>query len=388
MQPNLPAIGTQFVLEVPALTQLIASLERRGYRVVGPTLRGNAIVYDILNRLEDLPAGWTAGQESGTYRIRKRDDGALFGYTVGPQGWKRFLHSAEVRLFESRREGQGFRIVEDGQPPPRYAFLGMRSCELAAMAIQDHVLLGEQFGDPLYRARRHGIFLVAVNCTVAAPTCFCVSMHTGPPAEASFDIALTEVVDPGRHLFIAEAGSRIGSEVLAELGPVEASPALRQDAARAIQDAMAGLTRKVNTKGLREALYDAFEHPRWDDVAARCLTCANCTMVCPTCTCTTVEDVSDVSGTRAERWRKWDSCFTQNFSYIHGGSVRTSAKSRYRQWLTHKFASWIDQFGSSGCVGCGRCITWCPAGIDVTVELAALREAPAAAGPNHTRSLA
>ena len=387
MQANLPAIGTQYVLEVPALAQLIASLERRGYRVVGPTLRGPAIVYDILTSLEDLPAGLTADQETGTYRIRKRNDGALFGYAVGPQGWKRFLHPAEVRLFEARRDGRGFEIVEDGHPPPRYAFLGMRSCELAAMAIQDHVLLGEQFGDPVYRKRRQGIFLVAVNCTVAAPTCFCGSMHTGPPAEASFDIALTELVGPGRHLFIAEAGSRVGSDVLGELGPVEASAELRQEAEKAIRDAMASLKRKVNTKGLREVLYDGFEHPHWDDVAARCLTCANCTMVCPTCTCTTVEDVSDVSGIRAERWRKWDSCFTQSFSYIHGGSVRMSSKSRYRQWVTHKFAAWIDQFGSSGCVGCGRCIAWCPAGIDITEELAALREPPAAAAPNHARSV-
>jgi Fe-S-cluster-containing hydrogenase component 2 len=133
----------------------------------------------------------------------------------------------------------------------------------------------------------------------------------------------------------------------------------------------------MDTTGIRDLLYTNFDHPRWDNVAQRCLTCANCTMVCPTCFCTTVEDVSDVTGSHAERWRKWDSCFSQNFSYIHGGSVRSSAKSRYRQWMTHKLASWIDQFGSSGCVGCGRCITWCPVGIDITEEVRAIRESPA-----------
>jgi formate hydrogenlyase subunit 6/NADH:ubiquinone oxidoreductase subunit I len=132
--------------------------------------------------------------------------------------------------------------------------------------------------------------------------------------------------------------------------------------------------RHLDTAGLRDLLYENFEHPRWDNVAARCLSCANCTMVCPTCFCTTVEDVSDISGNHAERWRRWDSCFTQSFSYIHGGSVRTSAKSRYRQWMTHKLASWTDQFGTSGCVGCGRCITWCPVGIDITEEVRAIRE--------------
>jgi ferredoxin len=211
-------------------------------------------------------------------------------------------------------------------------------------------------------------------------------MHTGPPAQAGFDLALTELVDAQRHIFLVEAGTRQGAEVLAELGAKEADATARQDAEKAIKAAMAETTRKLRTSGIREMLYAAFEHPHWDEVAARCLACGNCTMVCPTCFCTTVEDVSSVDGSHAERWRKWDSCFTQNFSYIHGGSVRMSIKSRYRQWLTHKLAAWIDQFGSSGCVGCGRCITWCPAGIDITQEVATLWEQPApAAAPADLR---
>ena len=171
---------------------------------------------------------------------------------------------------------------------------------------------------------------------------------------------------------MVETGSGAGAEILADLDAREASPALCQEAAEAV-DRTAVQTRKMDTNGLRDLLHQNFEHPRWDHVAARCLACANCTMVCPTCFCTVVEDVSDVAGNHAERWRRWDSCFTQAFSYIHGGSVRPSVRSRYRQWLTHKLASWIDQFGSSGCVGCGRCITWCPAGIDITEEVRAIR---------------
>ncbi len=132
--------------------------------------------------------------------------------------------------------------------------------------------------------------------------------------------------------------------------------------------------RQIDTQGLKEFLYENFENPEWDKLAARCLSCANCTMACPTCFCTTVEDVTDITAQHAERWRRWDSCFTLNFSYIHGGSIRSSGKSRYRQWLTHKLAAWADQFGESGCVGCGRCITWCPAGIDITEEIRAMRE--------------
>ncbi len=135
--------------------------------------------------------------------------------------------------------------------------------------------------------------------------------------------------------------------------------------------------RTMDTAGLKDLLCRNYEHPRWDEVAARCLACANCTMACPTCFCTTVEDVTDLTGTHAERWRKWDSCFSLDFSYIHGGSVRSSARARYRQWMTHKLATWMDQFGTSGCVGCGRCITWCPVAIDITEEVRAIRESEA-----------
>jgi ferredoxin len=120
------------------------------------------------------------------------------------------------------------------------------------------------------------------------------------------------------------------------------------------------------------------EHPRWTEVAKRCLACTNCTLVCPTCFCSTVEDVTDLGGDQIGRERRWDSCFTLEFSYIHGGSVRRDGASRYRQWLTHKLAHWHDQFGSSGCVGCGRCISWCPVGIDITEEVAAIAAGAAA----------
>jgi Fe-S-cluster-containing hydrogenase component 2 len=131
--------------------------------------------------------------------------------------------------------------------------------------------------------------------------------------------------------------------------------------------------RELDTDGIKELLYANYDHPRWDQVADRCISCGNCTMVCPTCFCTTVEDTTDLEGEHVERRQLWDSCFTIDYSHIHGGAVRTSTRSRYRQWMTHKLATWWDQFDSSGCVGCGRCITWCPVGIDLTEEALAIR---------------
>jgi ferredoxin len=144
-------------------------------------------------------------------------------------------------------------------------------------------------------------------------------------------------------------------------------------AAQASQRAERDMQRQMYTEDLPRLLYDNLEHPRWDEVATRCLSCTNCTQVCPTCFCVTVEDHSNLKGTVAERTRVWDSCFTLDFSHVYGGNIRPTIRSRYRQWLTHKLASWIDQFGIIGCVGCGRCITWCPVGIDITEEVRAIR---------------
>lgn len=285
-----------------------------------------------------------------------------------------------MRLFRAERENGVFRILDNPAPAPKLAFVGVRSCELRALSILDRVLAEDRYPDAAYVAARRRIFIVAVNCTEPAPTCFCTSMGGGPEAGGGFDLLLTEIVSDNQHVFVAEAGTSEGSGVLAVLNPGEVTKEIMAALHEAMDRSKAAFKREVATEGLRELLYESFDHPQWDRVAAQCFLCANCTMVCPTCFCVTVEDSTDVPVRRAERWRKWDSCFTQNFSYIHGGSVRLSPKSRYRQWLTHKMAAWVDQFGTFGCVGCGRCITWCPAGIDVTEQIAALRgtAAPAA----------
>jgi ferredoxin len=367
------------ILAVSELEKLIEAFVGRGYAVVGPTVRDGAIVYDQVESVKDLPAGWTDEQMPGHYRLKRREDGALFGYVVGPQSWKKYLHPAEVCLWSAERQGGTFRILNNENKPktPR-AFLGVRACELAAIAVQDRVLLEDKYRDPIYGARREGTFLIAVQCTQSAATCFCKSMGTGPGVASGgdhpADLILTELLGAKGHRFLVRAGSERGAEMLAEVKTTPATDAELDEAEAGVEKAASQQVRSIDNEGIKELLYKNFEHPRWENAAARCLTCANCTMVCPTCFCTTVEDVSDVTGEHAERWRKWDSCFTQNFSYIHGGSVRTSGKARYRQWMTHKLAAWIDQFGSSGCVGCGRCITWCPVGIDITEEVRALRE--------------
>jgi ferredoxin len=356
--------GTLHVLARERFDDLLEALRRRGYTVIGPRVADGAIVYGELRAAHDLPVGWTDEQDGGHYRLKRRDDEALFGYAVGPHSWKQFQLPPDFRLFRARRAADGG-LTEIEEPPPtdRFAFLGARSCELHAMGILDRVL-GE---------RRDDVMVIAVNCGQAGGTCFCVSMGTGPRARDGFDLALTEVLEDGRHYFTLETGSAAGAELVAELAADVADPAQAQAPERAGERAAAQMGRAMDVTDLRGLLYRNLEHARWDEVADRCLTCGNCTMVCPTCFCTTVEETTDLTGEHVERHQRWDSCFTVDYSRMHGGSVRRSARSRYRQWMTHKLATWFDQFGSSGCVGCGRCITWCPVGIDITEEVAAIR---------------
>jgi len=363
------------VISRGALQELVELLKTRGYRVLGPTIRDQAIVYDDLGSVAELPAGWTDDQGAGRYRLRQRGDEALFGYAVGPHSWKRFLHPPVQKLWRARRNEDGYEVQAAPVSQERLALIGVRACELHAIAIQDRVLMGGAHVDPHYQALREDAFVVAVNCSHAGGTCFCVSMNTGPKARVGFDLSLTELLEgESGHRFLVETGSEIGGEILAALPHRAATEAEMAAAEAVVARTAASMGREMNAEDVRELLRRNPEHPRWDDVAERCLTCGNCTMVCPTCFCTTVEDSSDLSGVEVARSRRWDSCFTLDFSHVHGGSVRASARSRYRQWMTHKLSTWFDQFGSSGCVGCGRCITWCPVGIDITEEVRAIRE--------------
>ena len=361
------------VLEQAGLEALVAALRARGYTVVGPVERSGAIGYGEISSAADLAAGVEDVQDAGTYRLRPREDGALFAHTAGHDSLKRYLFPPALAVWRARRGDDGALAFEPPPPPPRHAFIGVRSCDLHAVAIQDRVFTGGAHPDADYSARRGGAFFVAVECARAGGTCFCTSMGTGPALDGGHDIALSELIDERGHRFLARAATEAGRDVLAELPSRPAEHDEQTAAADQVARTAASMGREMDTDGIQALLQDNPEHPRWAEVADRCLSCGNCTLVCPTCFCSTVEDVTDLAGGEAEQTRLWDSCFTLGHSYVHGGSVRPTTRSRYRQWMTHKLSTWIDQFGTSGCVGCGRCITWCPVAIDITEEVAAIR---------------
>lgn len=361
---------TPLWIDKSELGQLIAVLRGDGYTVVGPTVDQGAIVYTEIDGAERLARGWSDQQQPGIYRLQRSQTDSYFEYNVGPQSWKQFFFPPRLSVERASRHDGAWQFSSPATSTVRYALLGVRACELAAIRIQDRVMMEGPYIDREYAARRESALIVAVNCTVAAETCFCTSMDTGPRCRADFDLALTET-DGG---FVIEIGSEAGHDLMDRLPHGPASATEQEAADRLRRRAEDQITKRLDTEGVRELLLKNLDHPHWDQVASRCLSCANCTMVCPTCFCTSVTDVSDLTGDEVERVRTWDSCFNLEFAYTASGTARNSIRSRYRQWLTHKLATWHDQFDSSGCVGCGRCLTWCPVGIDLTEEVAAIRQ--------------
>jgi sulfhydrogenase subunit beta (sulfur reductase) len=354
------------------LQSLVDRLVELGYDVIGPTIEQKAIVYRSIRSADSLPQGWTDRQEPAVYRIERVEHQRSFQFNSSPDSWKRFFFPATSEIGSAKLTDEGWHFETPHEPTPRFALLGVRACDLAAIAVQDRVFRDNQYVDVAYKRRRDAAFIVAVNCSTAASTCFCTSMGTGPECKSGFDLVMTET-DAG---YLLQSGSDRGDDLLARLSTSSASAEQLEEANRETQNARQQITKHFDTHGVHDLLLENLDHPQWKAVAERCLSCTNCTMVCPTCFCSTVKEVSNLSQTEISRERQWDSCFNIGFSYTSGGTVRADVRSRYRQWLTHKLATWQDQFDTSGCVGCGRCITWCPVGIDLTAEVAAIRVDP------------
>lgn len=349
--------------------QLLQVLQAEGYRCIGPQIKDGAILYDNLDSVDQLPRGKQDKQAPGEYRMVENRSLRYFAWANGPQALKPRLFKPRETLWNASIDSTRCITFSETQPEVEpLAVIGVRACDLAALRLQDAHFIEQPVPDPYYSKRREQLFLVAVNCSQPADTCFCVSTGDGPRVTDHYDLVLSELDD----CFLIAAGSEKGESILTKLTTTTAIQDNIVVADQEIESAARKQTRTLPSRNLRNTLFDNLDHAQWNDVAERCLSCGNCTSVCPTCFCYSENEQPLLTGDASRHVREWDSCFTQGHSYIHGYVVRPDTRARYRQWLTHKLGSWHDQYGRSGCVGCGRCITWCPVGIDITQETAAI----------------
>jgi len=328
--------------------------------VVGPSLSEGVVRLMELTEPADLATGVVDVQAPGSYTLG-RESPLIFSSVNGPDSPKRDLHPAEVELSKLVESGDGIEFVSAFQPGRRYAFLGIRPCDLKAVEVMDRTMLAPGFEDHVYSALRSDSIFIVVNCTRAGENCFCVSMGTGPGVESGYDVAITEL--PEKLLIdVPERSTALFQGI--ELKP--ATEAELQTASEMVQRAREQMGRRIAERDPSKRMYAVMDSPEWGKVAERCLACGNCTMVCPTCFCNTIIDRTDLRDGSVSRVRVWDSCLSKDFVYSAGGNPRVQRMARYRQFVMHKFAYWPDEFGIYGCVGCGRCITWCPVGIDIT----------------------
>ncbi len=370
LNDHQPEIGSTIVITKVAFNAVLSRLREKGYETIGPRIKNDTLIYAPIEGVDDLPRGYITEQEAAHFRLTYTGHSRYFDAIPGAQSWKQFLFPPKSEIFALRKVNNRWEASTPETKAPAYAFIGVRACELAAIQIQDKAFLRSDFNDPIYRARRERVFILTVNCMYPAGTCFCVSMGTGPRAKDGFDLSLTELED----VFLLTIGSEVARNLLDGIPFELASAFLLRNADQGLEHAASQMGRKLDISNLPDLILNNLDHPHWQEVGSRCLSCTNCTQVCPTCFCWDATDEMSLDGKETHRERVWDSCFNPGYSYQAGGNTRPTIRSRYRQWLSHKLGTWKQQYGTLGCVGCGRCITWCPAEIDLTKEIPMLQE--------------
>ena len=165
---------------------MLDALRARGYRTIGPRIVDGAVVYRDLDRPTNCRSATSIARTAASIGSKRLDNAGHFDYVVGPDSLKKYLFPPRETLLESIRTNGKWQMTPPAVEPPPLAVIGLRSCDLHALAIQDKVFLGGPYVDPGYQARRQNLFIVAVNCRRAAATCFCHSMNTGPTRRRRF----------------------------------------------------------------------------------------------------------------------------------------------------------------------------------------------------------
>ena len=277
---------------------------------------------------------------------------------------RQFIYPPRQPLFKINRKTGDHQTIVPKQSRKSLIF-AIHPCDMHAISVLDRTFLGD-FKDPYYKRLRRNTCTIVLNCNRACDKGFCASMATGPflQLQEGFDLILTAMARD----YLIESGSERGKKLLEKANGLRAAnKKVFAEKKKIEKQARESFTKTLDTKGLPELLMQNLNHPVYEQTAdARCLGCTNCTMVCPTCYCYNVRDNTSFDLKSAIRSRYWDSCQELHFARVHQGNFRSSREARLRQFVTHKLATWVEQYSCFGCIGCGRCMSWCPTGIDLT----------------------
>lgn len=330
-----------YLLDQPDLRDLVRSLSET-HLVVGPVRKGKDYAFSLVKEAADIDLSYQT--------------------TILPP--KKVFHKPLEVLF-SFQDG----VITHGDVGRAQVLFGVHPCDLHAITILD-TIFRRDFPDPYFIERKESTVIVALNCATVGEDCFCLSMGTGPWVKDPCDLLLTPVGDT----YLLETMSPKGAEILSSQRLEPVSRDILRDKSKVVEEARRHFRKRVDTNGLRAIMEDNFRHPLWDELMKDCMGCGSCTMVCPTCFCYNVVDRLDLSLTSGRREREWDSCMLLEYSEAAlGANFRKDRDARIKQRMYHKLVYYEPQFGTLGCVGCGRCISTCLKKIDITEVVARLR---------------
>lgn len=331
------------------LGEVLSALEE--YRVFFPMKTGDVVRFEELTEtLEEVPE---RGEYSNT--------------NVPP---KELMFPETETLFR-------YRLGEDDIEPEapdsseKRAVFWIRPCDAQSYSILDK-LFGWDYPDPYYQNRREATTLVGLACEDPCANCFCTSLGGGPAAEEHLDALMFDLGDVFYLKTLTEKGEELAGAADSVLD--KADDASVKAAGKQADEAEGKISRKIDTQGIPEKLPGLYGSPFWEQFSDRCLGCGICTFLCPTCHCFDIQDETDhFDGRRA---RMWDTCMFCEYSlHASGHNPRPTRKERTRNRISHKYSYYPENFGVIACVGCGRCINFCPVNIDILDILEKSREA-------------
>ena len=298
----------------------------------------------------------------------KKEEGILFSkidkaddmypsYSNTKNSVKEFLLPQLEELFRFAKKGNSNEIIDVKEKKRRSLLFGVRPCDGKAVAMLDKVFL-ENIPDSYYKSRLENTFVIGMACDTPLQTCFCTSVGGGPFSTEGLDALFVELEEKYLIIPVTKQCEKLFVHFdNASKEDIKEAEKLKKNAEKRLKPVF-------EIEGIKEKLDEMFESSIWDEIYQKCIKCGICTYLCPACHCFDVQD--ETIGEKGCRVRNWDSCMFPKFTlHASGHNPRPTQKERWRQRIMHKFNYLKENTGLYGCVGCGRCVEYCPVNLDI-----------------------